>query len=105
MRFTGEIDKFGLLQGKYPAIIDLKCSEMNPPCWGYQLAAYEQLWFSSPRCGRVVRANVRLKKDGSPGQLLDRRDHVNDANQFLAALCNATERIRTGLLQEPKEND
>jgi hypothetical protein len=102
MRFTGEIDNFGLLHGKYPALLDKKCSEMNPPSWGYQTGAYEIGWFRAPRCGRVIRGNVRLKADGSPGQLIEHRNHDNDAQQFMAALCNVTERIKTGSLKEPK---
>ena len=102
MKFGGELDNFGLLQGKYPAILDKKCSEMRPPGWGYQLAGYELGWFRSPRCGRVTRAVVRLKSDGSPGQLVEYKDHENDAQQFMAALCNATERIKHGLLSPPE---
>ena len=102
MRFTGEIDNFGLLGGKYPAMLDKKCSEMSPPSWGYQLGGYELGYFRSPRCGRVIRAVVRLKSDGSPGQLIEYKDHENDAQQFLAALCNATERIKHGLLKPPE---
>jgi hypothetical protein len=102
MRFTGEIDNFGLLHGKYPAILDKKCSEWNPPSWGYQTGGYEIGYFRSPRVGRVIRAVVRLKADGSPGRLVEHKNHDNDAQQFMSALCNATERIKHGLLQEPK---
>lgn len=103
MRFTGEIDNFGLLQGKYPAMLDKKCSETKPPSWAYQLAFYEMGWFRSPRCGRVIRANVRLKADGSPGQLIEHVNHEEDAMQAMCALTNATARIRHGLLREPTE--
>lgn len=102
MRYTGEIDNFGLLQGKYPAILDKKCSEMKPHSWGYQLAGYESGWYRSPRIGRVIRAVVRLKADGSPGQLVEYTNHENDATQFMCALCNATERIKIGLLKPPE---
>jgi hypothetical protein len=103
MRFTGEIDNFGLLHGKFPALLDKKCSEMNPPSWGYQTGGYECGWFKSPRCGRVIRGNVRLKADGSPGQLIEHKNHENDAGQFMAALVNVTERIKHGYLKEPTE--
>ena len=101
MRYTMEIDKLGML-GKYPALLDLKCSEMNPPSWRYQTAGYELGLFESPRCGRVIRGNVRLKKDGSPGRLIEHKDHGNDAQQFLCALCNATERIKNKSLKPPQ---
>jgi hypothetical protein len=101
LRWTGEIDNFGLLQGKYPALLDKKCSEFPARSWGYQLASYELGFFRSPRCGRVIRANVQLKADGSPGRLIEHKDHENDAGQFMAALVNVTERIKHGLLLEP----
>lgn len=103
MRYTMEVDNFGLLHGKYPALLDKKCSEMNPPGWGLQLAGYECGWFNSPRCGRVIRANVRLKADGSPGRLIEHKNHDHDAAQYLAALTNVTWRIQHGLLKEPTE--
>jgi hypothetical protein len=101
MRYTMELDKIGML-GKYPAILDLKCSEMDPPSWRYQTGAYEMGFFEAPRCGRVIRGNVRLKKDGSPGRLVEHKDHGNDAQQFLCALCNVTERIKHKLLKPPQ---
>lgn len=102
MLYGMELDKEGML-GKYPCILDLKCSMMNPPAWGYQTASYEMGVYSSSRCGRVIRGAVQLFKDGTPGRLLEHTNHLNDAQQFLSALCNIHERIRIGNLKEPSK--
>lgn len=95
-----ELDKEGHI-GRYPAILDLKCSMMKPPAWGYQTAAYEMGVYGSPRCGRVIRAALRLYPDGRPGMMLPHENHQNDAQQFLCALSNMWERIRIGNIRQP----
>ena len=101
MRYGMEIDKIGML-GKYPAIIDLKCSEGNQPSWAIQTAGYEMGYRSMPVCGRIFRGVVRLYEDGRPGKLLPHENHLDDAQQFLSALYNVTYRVRNGYLKPPE---
>lgn len=97
-RYTMEFDKEGVL-GRCPAILDLKTGAGKPAYWGYQLGAYEMGLTELPRLGRYVRAVCQLYEDGQPGRLIYYENHQDDAQQFLAALCNCTKRIELGTLK------
>lgn len=101
---TGELDNFGLIAGKHPAIVDKK-SGVSSDSHGVQLAGYEMLRFRSPRIGRVIRAVAQLNADGSCGKLVEYGetsplDGMSYADTFLCALQNVHWRIRRGFLRE-----
>lgn len=106
---TGELDNYGLIAGKYPAIIDKK-SGGSADSHGVQLAFYEMLRFRSPRIGRLIRAVAQLKADGSCGRLIEYPetspvDGLSYAETALCALQNVHWRLRRGYLREEDFTD
>lgn len=104
LQFTGELDNFGLLNGK-PAILDKKTSSSRSDSWGLQLSSYEMLRFRSTRVGRVIRGVVHLNVDGKPGKLIEYGefspvDGISYPQTFLAALHCVHAALRRGYLTE-----
>lgn len=63
LRFAGTPDQLRPMQGR-ETLIDLKSGQPHPT-HGLQLAAYEHLIWRQLRCGRLDRAAVYLKPNGS----------------------------------------
>jgi hypothetical protein len=70
MRYAGTLDRFGILEKRWPTVIDVKCSAQLHPSYGPQLAAYARghAHIEEPDREMEVRYRrfvVQLKPDGT----------------------------------------
>lgn len=97
MQCAGEIDKKILWPDGTPGVLDLKCSDDNPPGWRVQTAGYDIMDTGNPNLDtRRYRAVARLYDDGRPGKLLQ-HTRITDGYAFMNALWAATWRRENGL--------
>lgn len=82
-RYAGKLDRFGLLHGKYPAYLDIKCVAQLLPLTALQTAAYAEADIKDRR-KKYKRAAVQLKPDGT--YRWKEYTSPTDFNVFLSAL-------------------